>query len=184
MLLVTVNTFHVDMYWPTLEALKEMGGSSTVQEIVDHVMRIAKYTDVQQRALHKGGPQTELEYRLAWVRTHLRLLNAIENSSRGVWAITEYGRSLTARDMKQLAQDLRLVNRRKDTDESVAGSTSRRLVDVPQPLLESAESDDWQDTLLEILFALPPDRFERLCQRLLRESNFVRVDVTGRSGDG
>lgn len=31
---------------------------------------------------------------------------------------------------------------------------------------------------------MPPDAFERLCQRLLRESGFVEVEVTGKSGDG
>ena len=38
--------------------------------------------------------------------------------------------------------------------------------------------------MLEILQRLPPAAFERLCQRVLRESGFTRVDVTGRSGDG
>jgi restriction system protein len=32
--------------------------------------------------------------------------------------------------------------------------------------------------------SLPPDGFERLCQRILRESGFQQVVVTGRSGDG
>lgn len=31
---------------------------------------------------------------------------------------------------------------------------------------------------------MPPDKFERLCQRMLRELGFVNVEVTGRSGDG
>ena len=31
---------------------------------------------------------------------------------------------------------------------------------------------------------MPPDSFERLCQRLLRESGFRDVKVTGKSGDG
>ena len=30
---------------------------------------------------------------------------------------------------------------------------------------------------------MPPAGFERLCQRLLRESGFIEVKVTGRSGD-
>lgn len=38
--------------------------------------------------------------------------------------------------------------------------------------------------MLSYLVALPPQAFERLAQRLLRESGFIRVDVTGRSGDG
>ncbi len=32
--------------------------------------------------------------------------------------------------------------------------------------------------------SLPADGFERLCQRLLRESGFESVTVTGKSGDG
>ena len=38
--------------------------------------------------------------------------------------------------------------------------------------------------LLQILRELPPEGFERICQRLLRESGFEQVTVTGRSGDG
>src|SRR5207244_2458619 len=30
----------------------------------------------------------------------------------------------------------------------------------------------------------PPPAFERLCQRLLREEGFIKVEVTGHSGDG
>src|SRR5690606_6628929 len=42
----------------------------------------------------------------------------------------------------------------------------------------------WQDELLDILKALSPSEFEKLCQRVLREAGFIQVKVTGRSGDG
>jgi restriction system protein len=42
----------------------------------------------------------------------------------------------------------------------------------------------WEDDLLETLKEIPPDAFERLCQRILRESGFIQVEVTGKSGDG
>jgi restriction system protein len=35
-----------------------------------------------------------------------------------------------------------------------------------------------------VLTGIKPDAFERLAQRVLRESGFVKVEVTGRSGDG
>ena len=38
--------------------------------------------------------------------------------------------------------------------------------------------------LLSRILQLSPGAFERLCQRLLRESGFVQVQVIGRSGDG
>ena len=38
--------------------------------------------------------------------------------------------------------------------------------------------------LIETLLSIPPDAFERLSQRLLRESGFTQVEVTGKVGDG
>jgi restriction system protein len=42
----------------------------------------------------------------------------------------------------------------------------------------------WRNELLTQLQKLSPAAFERLCQRLLRESGFVEVRVTGKTGDG
>jgi restriction system protein len=42
----------------------------------------------------------------------------------------------------------------------------------------------WKDELLAVVRGLKPDAFERLAQRLLREAGFLKVEVTGRSGDG
>jgi restriction system protein len=45
--------------------------------------------------------------------------------------------------------------------------------------------EEWRANLHLILTKeLAPDAFERLAQRLLRESGFVQVEVTGRTGDG
>ena len=46
------------------------------------------------------------------------------------------------------------------------------------------EIASWRETLMNTLLEMPPDAFERLCQRLLRESGFIQVEVTGRTGDG
>ncbi len=42
---------------------------------------------------------------------------------------------------------------------------------------------DWRARLLTTLIGMKPDAFERLCQRILRESGFTKVEVTGKSGD-
>jgi restriction system protein len=42
----------------------------------------------------------------------------------------------------------------------------------------------WREELAETLLKMDPSAFERLAQRLLRESGFIQVEVTGRSGDG
>jgi restriction system protein len=49
---------------------------------------------------------------------------------------------------------------------------------------EGDGAGDWKEALLEVLLGMPPDAFERLAQRLLREAGFTSAVVTGRSGDG
>ena len=44
--------------------------------------------------------------------------------------------------------------------------------------------EDWREQLVELLLGMSPAAFERLCSRMLRESGFIEVTVTGRSGDG
>lgn len=85
---------HDKMLWPTLQAIKELGNSGSNQEIEDRAIEIAEYTEAQLGVLHGDGPQTEIRYRMAWARTYLKAVGALENSSRGIWSITDYGQSL------------------------------------------------------------------------------------------
>src|SRR5918998_1306151 len=66
------------------------------------------------------------------------------------------------------------------------GRTDPTQIDERQTELETAEEEtvSWRETLMATLLEMPPDAFKRLCQRLLRESGFIQVEVTGRSGDG
>jgi len=50
--------------------------------------------------------------------------------------------------------------------------------------IEAEEEKTHKEKFLEILRNLPPSGFERICQRLLRESDFQQVTVTGQSSDG
>jgi restriction endonuclease Mrr len=48
-----------------------------------------------------------------------------------------------------------------------------------------SQEQEWKEKLYGILTQkLAPAAFERLVQRLLRESGFTHVEITGRSGDG
>ncbi len=49
---------------------------------------------------------------------------------------------------------------------------------------EMTPSNSYREQALRCLLGLSPAAFERYCQRLLRESGFEEVTVTGRSGDG
>lgn len=161
---------------PVIQALKQLGGSGTVEEINNKVAEIAGLSDVQLEVLHDPdkGSQTEVEYRLAWARTYLKKYDVLENSSRGVWALTTKGRQL---DQVNPQAVRRFVQNQKKQVQTP----------VPTPENELAESDvemSWRDDLLATLLKMQPAAFERLIQRLLRESGFIQVEVTGQSGDG
>jgi hypothetical protein len=53
------------MFWPTLQAIKQLGDSGSKQEIEDRAIELAGYSEAQQSILHGDGPQTEIRYRLA-----------------------------------------------------------------------------------------------------------------------
>lgn len=89
-----------ELAWLTLQALKDLGGSGTIREIDDKVSEKAQLTPEQLAISHGAGPQTELSYRAAWARTHLKHLGAIENISRGTWALTERGELIDEADVR------------------------------------------------------------------------------------
>ena len=76
---------------PTLKALQSLGGTSSIQDIALQVIYLSQLPDDLVCQLHGNGPQTELEYRLAWARTVLRTIGFIYNPKRGVWALSERG---------------------------------------------------------------------------------------------
>jgi restriction system protein len=169
-----------EMLWPVLEVVKDSGGSATIQEIDDAVPQRMGLTDYELSVLHGDGPRTEIAYRLAWCRTYLRYVGALENSARGVWTITDEGRRLTEAEMAEVPARVRAMRRRRTSGDS------NGLLDVIDDVKTETEEDSaqWRELLLATLVEMDPSAFERLCQRLLREAGFVSVQVIGRSGDG
>lgn len=160
---------------PVIEALKILGGSGTIEEINNQVAEIVGLTDEQLEVLHnseKGG-QTEVEYRLAWTRTYLKKYGVLENSSRGVWALTSKGRQLDKVNPKIVVRQVRNQDKKAPHDPQETDK-----------LAETAAELTWREELMAALLKMDPASFERLVQRLLRESGFIQVEVTGRSGDG
>jgi restriction system protein len=159
---------------PVIQALKTLGGSGTIEEINNRVIEIVGFSDDQLEIIHdpERGSQTEIEYRLHWARTYLKKYGILENSSRGVWALTAKGKQTDNVNPNVVKQFVRA--QRKKTQ--------------PDPVdYEPDESDlepSWRDEVLSSLLKMEPSSFERLAQRLLRESGFIQVEVTGRSGDG
>lgn len=161
---------------PVIQVLKQLGGSGTVEEINNKVAEIAGLSDEQLEVPHDPdkGSQTEVEYRLAWARTYLKKYDVLENSSRGVWALTAKGRQL---DQVNPQTVRRFVQNQNKPVKTIINTEENELAEPNNEL-------SWRDELLATLLKMQSSAFERLIQRLLRESGFIQVQVTGKSGDG
>ena len=167
------------LMWPTLRALERLGGSASIRELDDRVSTDLALPDAILDVLHGDGPQTRFASRCGWARTMLRGIGAVDNSARGVWTLTEAGRRIGSAD------EVRELMRRQRRERHGGSSKARVEPDNAEDAAdESSEEESWRAALLGILREMKPDAFERLCQRLLREHGFTRVEVTGRSGDG
>ena len=178
-----------ELMWPTVKALRELGGSGQNAEISTAVVIIEDLSEEQQSQPHPGrSSQTELEYRLAWARTHLSKIGVVENSSRGVWSLTELGGSITegqvADGHSRIRTELRELRRARKKDASQPEGRDSSEAEVTDSDESSDDERTWRDELLDRLKGMAPDAFERLTQRLLREAGFRNVKVLGRSGDG
>jgi restriction system protein len=164
-----------ELMWPALVAMKELGGSATNQELLERVIDTLHIPEAVQDVLDPQG-ESKLWHNLRWAQTRLRKFGALENVSYRVWAITEKGRALEEKDLKKIPAELRRQY----------GVGSRKKAEPVGDIEDvQLERDKWKAELLAVLTSkMDAHAFERLAQRILRESGFVRVQVTGRSGDG
>ncbi len=164
---------------PTVKALQELGGSGSIEEINSKVYVIAEISDEILQIPHgEEGAVSEIDYRLAWSRTYLKKFGLLENSSRGIWALSKADIEVTTLDSIEIARSVREQEKSKQPPKA---STDKIEHDVKE---EIDNTEEWKQQLLEILYNITPAAFERLSQRLLRESGFFQVEVTGKVGDG
>ena len=160
-----------ELFNPLLTAMHKLGGSASITEQVDEVLSILDLSEEDASHIHRGNT-TKLEYRLAWARNYLKRFGLLDNSSRGVWALTSEGQKNREVDKEAVKKTVRSLDQREKGN----GKEPTEISDT--------EDTTWEEELLDIVKSLAPDTFERLCQRVLRESGFTHVEVTGKSGDG
>ena len=184
---MTADLIHVprvpDLFVPVLKALDALGGSASNDEIDDRTADLMALTPEVRAYVHKDGPLPKVNYRCAWARSWLKNAGLVENSGRGVWSLTPEGRAAVTQD-----DEAGLIRRVRQASYALrkGGATSDETAppsDREAPESEASETG-WRECLLKALGEMHPAAFERLCQRLLREAGFTRVEVTGKTGDG
>jgi len=170
----------VRWFGPLLDALRQLGGSAKPREAADIIAeKLDLHEDKLNELLNSG--QSRYYNQVAWARQYLAWEGLLDTSQHGIWALSAKGENTTLTD--EQAREIFLkwvdIHRKAKLDKS-----EKEIIEEQ----EEGEPDDIQPTnladLLQVLQSLTPDGFERICQRLLRESGFEKVVVTGQSHDG
>jgi len=139
--------------------------------VKEWILKNLRLPEEYMNAVHKGG-ESKFGNDVDWARFYLVRAGYLDSSKRGVWSLTDLGRS-----EKIDAAKATLLIRNVDNRE-------RAEPPAEAPPVAARTSETYVERALRTIKLLPPRGFEDLCQRLLRESGFEEVHVTGRSGDG
>lgn len=141
---------------PTLQALRKLGGSASIDELVPEIVRLMSLPQEIADIPHGSTGRTELEYRSAWARTYLRKAGLIDNSERGIWALTPIGAQTETIDGRKIARE---IGKQFQTERAAAGEST-----APTSAAEDETVSTWQDKLLSVLQTMDPIAFERLAK--------------------
>ena len=162
---------HLANAQPTLEALTKLGGSGSIEELDDAITAAIGASQEQLDVIYPKSGAAVLPDRVAWARSFLKLPGLVANPKRGVWVLTEEGRAAAKKSNAELKQivsaayksSLAIKKRHRQCNKGEAG----------QDVAEGAVG--WSDMLLQRMQTIDPAAFERLSQRLLRESGILLV---------
>lgn len=164
---------------PTLKALDALGGSASIEEINDKLAATFPLSQAQLDVVYPKSGVPIAADRMSWARSYLKIGGLVASGGRGIWVLTDAGRDalgLSNGDIRKIVADaykLVLATKKQAEDGSIVEGGNH-----------NSQTGVWSDQLLAKLQSIEPAAFERLCQRLLREHGFTRVEVTGKSGDG
>lgn len=163
---------------PIVESLKELGGSGTPVEVIDLAIDKLRISEKEQQETIKNG-ESKVRNQAQWARLYLVKSGYISSSQRGIWTLTKIGQkdNFTKKKAMEIIREQRKFYR-------LSKQKKKPINENPKENVEDSLSLFLKPDLLDILRTISPEGFEKICQRLLRESGFQEVKVTGKSGDG
>ncbi len=160
---------------PILDALRELRGSGKPREVCDLIAERDGLSNKKLEETLKSG-QTRFYNQVHWARQYLVWEGLLDGSTRGVWSLTPAGYKATLDTPSAHKVFLKWVK----VHASARKKAAQVVSESPVPTVAEVVADtDHKFLLLELLKKVSPEGFERICARLLRDSGFEKVTVTG-----
>lgn len=171
----------IKFFNPILNVLNELGGSGNSGEVKDLVIEKMGIPEFELEEKLKSGA-SRIRNQIAWARIYLVKSGLLDDSSkRGIWSLTKKGAETKLSPNESLMLFKEVHSTFVSKDKKKKNDIKVKIDDIEEQI---TEEEELSDDLLTVLQSLSPNGFERICQRLLRESGFKKVVVTGKSGDG
>lgn len=151
-----------ELAWGTICVMRRLGRPALIYEINDQLAQFLHVPSSIRRIRHGRGPEFEFDYRAEWIRTNLKNLDAIYNSSRGEWTLTRAGRAL--RPGTELYRKLvqKYGHPPFPIDRGPNGGPRKRK----HKCLKSLRNAD-------------STSFKTICRKFLIKSGFQKINITG-----
>lgn len=172
---------------PLLDALRQLGDSGTPKEVSDLIARNLKIPDKKKEELMESG-SARFHNQVCWARQYLVWEGLISSEKRGVWQLTKQGRETFLNNETSRALFKKWVEvhskERKSKQDSNQSSENKEPADEKIEIIENLAESSHREKLLNVLWQISPDGFERLCKYILRLYGFENVQVTPKGRDG
>jgi restriction system protein len=155
-----IPTFY-DLLIPTIEAIQQLGGSGSNEEINGKVYEIAKIpNDISEISHGEDGTMSEVDYRLAWSKTNLKKYGLLENSARGIWALSQPNIDIATLNPAEIERTVKEQTRPTEnkTREEQENQVEKEVE------FEVEASENWKQQLLTTLYNISSSAFERLAR--------------------
>jgi restriction system protein len=176
------------------------GAEHTLKDAIPALADIFHLTDAEKTELLPSGQQAVFHNRVAWANTYLKKAELLRAPRRGVFTITDRGKSVLAKNppkidlklLEQFPEFLAFKNKSKTVEEvDHSQPMTTAAIETPLESLESAYAKirvELKDELLDRLKVEAPAVFERVVIALLVKMGYggSRADAAqaiGKSGD-
>ncbi len=172
-----------------------MGGSAASRDIITEVTESLPNAATLLEITYPNRPSVSvLEDRVSWSRATAKRIGALEQPTRGMNLITDFGEQLLQLAEEEALNQVKKIDREKYREyRSRANKTSSPGVmseDEDQPtkdIVDEAKEDegtvtDWRERLLNRLHGLTPEGFEKFVIYLLKQYD-LKLTHLGGSGD-
>jgi len=177
----------VSWFGPTLDALRELGGSGSPAEVSSVVAMREKISEDALNETTKSGA-SKFHNQVCWARQYLVWEGYIDACVRGIWKLTPVGQTKKisldeARKIFLKWVEVNRLRRKAKAEHKSSAETFEADIDEEEIDDDSSVSVDYKQQVLDYLRRMHPSAFERFCLYLLRVNSFENPKLTGGSHD-